>query len=114
MHNLRIPTMQPALQVFPIAFPDEIRPGDNLVRKILFALEPNKLCFRQGDILVLKHKIVSKAEGQLVSLDGVQPSPASRAWARRHNLDARVVELALEQSRRIVRLKHGAVITETA
>jgi len=114
MHNLRIPTMQPALQVFPVALADEIRPGDNLVGKILFALQLNKLCFRQGDILILKHKVVSKAEGQLVALDGVQPSPASRAWARRYNLDARVVELALEQSRRIVRRKRGVLITETA
>ena len=106
--------MQPALQLFPISLPDEIRPGDNLASKILAALQQNKLRLQPGDILILKHKIVSKAEGQLVSLAGIQPSRASRAWARRYHLDARVVELALQQSKRIIRRKRGVLITETA
>lgn len=106
--------MQPALQLFPIALPDEIRPGDNLASKILAALKRNKLRLQPGDILILKHKIVSKAEGQLVSLAGIQPSRASRAWARRYHLDARVVELTLQQSKRIIRRKRGVLITETA
>ena len=66
-----------------------------------------------GDILVIKHKIVSKAEGQLVELAKIKPSAASRAWARRYRLDARVVEVAVSQSRRIVRRKRGVLITET-
>jgi coenzyme F420-0:L-glutamate ligase/coenzyme F420-1:gamma-L-glutamate ligase len=101
-----------ALQVIPIAFKDEIRPGDSLPDKLLSALKGTKL--KAGDILVLKHKIVSKAEGQLVPLDGIQPSPASRMWARKYKLDARVTELALQQSTRIVRRKRGVLITETA
>ena len=68
---------------------------------------------RQGDILVIKHKIVSKAEGQLVDLNKIKPSAASRRWAHRYDLDARVIELAIAQSRRIVRRKRGVLITET-
>src|SRR5205823_2176007 len=70
--------------------------------------------FIAGDILVVKHKIVSKAEGQIVDLAKIRPSAASRAWARRFKLDARVTELAMSQSRRVVRRKRGVLITETA
>lgn len=68
---------------------------------------------RPGDILVIKHKIISKAEGQLVELKTVMPSASSRRWAQRHHLDARVIELALQQSRRVVRRQRGVLITET-
>jgi coenzyme F420-0:L-glutamate ligase/coenzyme F420-1:gamma-L-glutamate ligase len=68
---------------------------------------------RQGDILVIKHKIVSKAEGHFVELKKIKPSAASRRWAHRYHLDARVIELAVNQARRIVRRKHGVLITQT-
>jgi coenzyme F420-0:L-glutamate ligase/coenzyme F420-1:gamma-L-glutamate ligase len=61
----------------------------------------------------VKHKVVSKAEGAVVSLDQIRPSASSKAWARRHGLDARVSELALRESRRIVRRKRGVMISET-
>jgi coenzyme F420-0:L-glutamate ligase/coenzyme F420-1:gamma-L-glutamate ligase len=102
-----------ALTVIPIPFKDEIFPGDSLPDKLLVALRQNKLRPGRGDILVLKHKIVSKAEGQLINLDSIKPSRTSRQWARRYKLDARVTELALEQSTRVVRRKHGVLITET-
>jgi coenzyme F420-0:L-glutamate ligase/coenzyme F420-1:gamma-L-glutamate ligase len=71
------------------------------------------LSLKTGDILIVKHKIVSKAEGRLVKLDKIEPSASSRAWARRYKVDARVIELALAQSRRVVRRKRGVLITET-
>jgi coenzyme F420-0:L-glutamate ligase/coenzyme F420-1:gamma-L-glutamate ligase len=103
-----------ALGIIPIPFRDEILPGDSLSDKLLRALQQSKLRLKAGDILVVKHKIVSKAEGQLINLDTIKPSRASRAWARRYKLDARVTELALQQSVRIVRRKRGVLITETA
>jgi coenzyme F420-0:L-glutamate ligase/coenzyme F420-1:gamma-L-glutamate ligase len=101
------------LRIIPIAFPDEVHPGDSLLDKLLSALEHHRLRVKPGDILVVKHKIVSKAEGQLVELDRIEPSPNSRAWARRYHLDARVTEVALRESKRIVRRKRGVLITET-
>jgi coenzyme F420-0:L-glutamate ligase / coenzyme F420-1:gamma-L-glutamate ligase len=101
------------LRIIPISFQDEIQPGDSLANKLLAALKQHKLTLKQGDILVVKHKIVSKAEGQLVELDKIKPSPISRACARRYKLDARVTEVALAQSKRIVRRKRGVLITET-
>jgi coenzyme F420-0:L-glutamate ligase/coenzyme F420-1:gamma-L-glutamate ligase len=102
------------LSVIPVPFKDEILPGDSLPDKLLRALKQDKLSLKTGDILIIKHKIVSKAEGQLINLDTVKPSRASRRWARLYKLDARVTELALQQSVRIVRRKRGVLITETA
>ena len=68
---------------------------------------------QNGDILVIKHKIVSKAEGRLVVLNSVQPSDEALTWAAKHGLDPRVVELAMRESVRIVRQQNGVLITET-
>jgi len=99
------------LRIIPLTVATEVKPGDSLIRLLLQALKHHKL--RPGDILVIKHKIVSKAEGQLVDLKTITPSAASRGWAERYHLDARVIELAIRQSRRIVRRKRGVLITET-
>jgi coenzyme F420-0:L-glutamate ligase/coenzyme F420-1:gamma-L-glutamate ligase len=108
------PEQSRELRIIPLSLTDEIQPGDSLVEKIFFALKQSKLTLKQGDILVVKHKIVSKAEGQFVELDKIQPSPASRSWAQRYHVDARVTEIALNQSKRIVRRKRGVLITETS
>jgi coenzyme F420-0:L-glutamate ligase/coenzyme F420-1:gamma-L-glutamate ligase len=79
----------------------------------LESLRRKRLYLAKGDILVVKHKIVSKAEGQLVPLDTIKPSAASRRWARRFGLDARVSELALQESNSVIRQKKGVLITET-
>src|SRR5271167_1672629 len=101
------------LRIIPVSLADEIRPGDSLAEKLVQALKHLNLSLRKGDILIVKHKIVSKAEGQLVSLEKVTPSASSRTWARRYNLDARVTEVALAESRRVVRRQRGVLITET-
>jgi coenzyme F420-0:L-glutamate ligase/coenzyme F420-1:gamma-L-glutamate ligase len=99
------------LRIIPIPVETEIQPGDSIPQILLAALKHQR--FRQGDILIIKHKIVSKAEGQLVDLNKIKPSAAVRRWAQRYHLDARVIELAIQQSRRIVRRKRGVLITET-
>jgi len=101
------------LRIIPLTFQEEVRPGDSLTEKILTALSQNRIQLKKGDILVVKHKIVSKAEGQLVQLDGIKPTPASRVWAKRHKLDPRVTQLALQQSGTVVRRKRGVLITQT-
>lgn len=100
------------LRILPVSSLDEIRPGDSLVEKLLSALRHQRLRLLRGDILVVKHKVVSKAEGQLVDLEKITPSRRSRDWARRFGLDPRMIEVAFSQSRRIVRQKH-VLITET-
>ncbi len=101
------------VRILPVAVSGEIRAGESLCARLLSAMRSLRLRLQDGDILVVKHKIVSKTEGAVVALDEIQPSAASRNWARRYGLDARVSELALRESRRIVRRKRGVLITET-
>jgi coenzyme F420-0:L-glutamate ligase/coenzyme F420-1:gamma-L-glutamate ligase len=107
------PTLSQELRLIPIPVAGEVRAGDSIAEKLLEALKHQKLALVRGDILVVKHKIISKTEGRLVPLDTIKPSPALRAWARRHHLDARVTQLALAQSKRVVRRKRAVLITET-
>ena len=102
------------LRLIPIRFADEIAPGDALAEKLLHSLRGQRVSLRQGDILVIKHKIVSKAEGRMVDLATIRPSGDSVSWARKYGLDARVVELALREGRSVVRRKNGVLITETS
>src|ERR1700704_2739803 len=101
------------VRILPITVSGEIRAGESLCARLLEAARNLGLRFQDGDILVVKHKIVSKAEGAVVALDEIRPSAASRVWARSYGLDARVGELAVRESRRIVRRKRGVLITET-
>jgi coenzyme F420-0:L-glutamate ligase/coenzyme F420-1:gamma-L-glutamate ligase len=101
------------VRILPLPVAGEIRPGDSLSEKLIAAARKIEVRWQDRDILVVKHKIVSKAEGALVALDSLHPSAASRTWAKRYGLDARVTELALRESRRVVRRKRGVLITET-
>jgi len=101
------------LRAIPIHGIGEVRPADDLTDVLLKAFAAQISKPQAGDILVIKHKIVSKAEGRLVALDSVKPSEAAEKWAADHGLDGRVVELALRESVRIVRQQNGVLITET-
>jgi coenzyme F420-0:L-glutamate ligase/coenzyme F420-1:gamma-L-glutamate ligase len=101
------------IQLIAIALSREIQPGDSLADQFLQSMRQKKLAFKSGDILMVKHKIVSKSEGHLVDLSTVRPSPASLAWAKQYQLDPRVIELALRESRGVIRRKNGVLITET-
>jgi coenzyme F420-0:L-glutamate ligase / coenzyme F420-1:gamma-L-glutamate ligase len=101
------------LTAIPVRGMGEVAPGDPLADRLLSALKKQRTPLRAGDILVVTHKIVSKAEGRLVALREVSPSRAARRWAQRHKLDPRVVQLALQESVRIVRRERGVLITQT-
>jgi coenzyme F420-0:L-glutamate ligase/coenzyme F420-1:gamma-L-glutamate ligase len=95
-----------SIQITPVEGLPEIVPGDDLAA----LLRPFAAA---GAILVVAQKIVSKAEGAVVDLRNIAPSPLALEWAGCHGLDARLIELALRQSRRIVRMDRGVLITET-
>lgn len=103
---------EPGMRVFCIRGLPEIREGDDLAGLALAAARKNKLRFEHGDILVVAQKIVSKAEGRVVSLATVTPSPKARELAAQLKKDARAVELVLQESRRILRSER-VLITET-
>ncbi len=100
------------LRAIPVRGVREVLPGDSVADILLDALVLGGLRLHEGDILVIKHKIVSKAEDRRVLLDSVRPSAAARGFAAQNRVDARVVELALREAKRVVRKKH-VLITET-
>ncbi|MBA3450239.1 MAG: coenzyme F420-0:L-glutamate ligase, partial [Chloroflexia bacterium] len=67
-----------------------------------------------GDIVVMTHKIISKAEGQIVDLLSIEPSTLAERFAARWEKDPRKIEVVLRESHRIVRMHKGLIIAETA
>ena len=100
------------LRLFPIPGIPEIRSGNDLVKIVIGAARRAAIRFERGDILVIAQKIVSKAEGALVRLASVKPSPQAVALAARLKKDSRAIEVILKESRRIVRSDH-VLISET-
>src|SRR6201997_5071440 len=101
------------IRLIPIPIAGEIFPGDSIADHLIEAIRGHRIRFEPGDILVVKHKIVSKSEGLLVDLATIEPSAESVAWAKQYDLDARVIELALRESRAVIRRRNGVLITET-
>jgi coenzyme F420-0:L-glutamate ligase/coenzyme F420-1:gamma-L-glutamate ligase len=103
----------PEIRLIPIIVENEFHPGDDVADTLLEALQRHDHQLQPGDILVIKHKIISKAEGQLIDLATITPSSESVSWAKQYALDPRVIELALRESRSVIRRKNGVLITET-
>jgi coenzyme F420-0:L-glutamate ligase/coenzyme F420-1:gamma-L-glutamate ligase len=87
----------------------EIGPGDDLAALLAAAVRP----LADGDVLVIAHKVVSKAEGRVVVLAEVEAGERARALAVEHGKDARVVEVILAESTEIVRSRPGVLICRT-
>ena len=100
------------LRAIPVRGIRDVFAGDSVADLGVDALALGGLRLHEGDILVIKHKIVSKAEDRRVALDSVTPSAPARRFAAANDADARVVELALREAKRVVRKKH-VLITET-
>ena len=102
----------PRLQLLAIPGLPEIQRGADLADLIVNASQKAGLGFRDCDIVVVAQKIISKAEGSVVSLVSVKPSEKAEALAAKLKKDARAIELVLQESRRILRSER-VLITET-
>jgi coenzyme F420-0:L-glutamate ligase / coenzyme F420-1:gamma-L-glutamate ligase len=91
----------------------EVQPGDDLTALLLEGARASGVAFEQGDVLVVTQKIVSKAEGRLVDLREVEPSDLARRYGEAWGKDPRQIEVVFRESRRIVRMERGLVISET-
>ena len=91
----------------------EVAPRADLAPLIVEAARHQGTPLAAGDLLVVSQKIVSKAEGRLVRLSEVTPSPRAAALAAEIDRDPRLVEVILGESRRIVRQAKGVLIVET-
>lgn len=89
-----------------------IQPGDDLCEIILKGLFLSGINLVDGDILVLAQKIVSKAENRFVNLSTVVPSPRACELAEKSGKEARFVELVLQESKEVRRVRAGAIIVE--
>src|SRR5258708_40019592 len=86
----------PGVQLFRMPGLPEIQHGDDLSGQIANAARRARIRFENGDILVVAQKIISKAEGAVVQLQSVVPSPQAQAIAERQKKDARLVEVILK------------------
>lgn len=90
-----------------------IKTGYNIAELICDAAERQGTPIQNGDILVVTHVIVSRAEGKVVNLDEVAPSEFAKTIAEQHEKDPALVEVVLRESKSIRRMGDGKLITET-
>jgi coenzyme F420-0:L-glutamate ligase/coenzyme F420-1:gamma-L-glutamate ligase len=110
--------MSGRLLAVPLPELPEIHPGDPLGRLICEAwwqlvIEDPGLAPTAGDVLVVTQKVVSKAEGRIVALSGVEPRPEAVTWAQAWGKDARQVEVVLRETAELVRMERGIIISRT-
>ena len=103
----------PEFRVIGVTGIPEVHEGDDLAGLILTASEAQGTAIEDRDIIVVTQKVVSKTEGALVDLKTVVPSTLAKTIAADWGKDPRHVEVVLQESRRIVRMDHGVLITET-
>jgi coenzyme F420-0:L-glutamate ligase / coenzyme F420-1:gamma-L-glutamate ligase len=89
-----------------------VKPGDDLAALIVTALDRAEIALRAGDALVVAQKIVSKAEGRYAALATVTPGAEALALAKKTGKDARVIELILGESVRVVRQRPNLLIVQ--
>ena len=91
----------------------EVGAGDDLTVLLIDAAEKQNTSIDSGDIVVVTQKIVSKAEGRVISIEDIQPSELALTITEGHRRDPRHTELILRESARIVRMDRGVIISET-
>lgn len=103
----------PRIEIIGLHSLPEVRPGADLAGLVVEAAQREKVRLQRGDVVILTQKIVSKAEGRLVFLGDVVPSPLAHTWARVLRADPRFLEVVLRESRRVIRMSERALIAET-
>lgn len=95
------------LEGFPI-----VKASDNVAKLIVAVAQRESVAFDDGDVIVVAHKIVSKAEGRTLQLKEVQPSSRAKELSKLTLRDPRLVELVLRESKRVVKATKEILIVE--
>jgi len=103
----------PMIQIIGVKGLPILKEGDDLARLICDAAEQQRTPIQEDDILVITHVVVSRAEGSVVNLDSVVPSDFAKNVAQRFDKDPALIETVLRESKNIVRMGDGKLITET-
>jgi len=101
------------LEIFGVEGLPEVVAGDDLAAMVHEASASSGDRLADGDVVVITSKIVSKAEGRAIDLADVEPSAFARSWGERWEKDPRVVEVVLQESKRVIRQIGPVLITET-
>lgn len=102
-----------SLSLHPVLGVGPIRAGDDLASILATALRASGPTLRDGDVLVVCQKVVSKAEGRIVDLSTVEPGERAREFAERYGKDPALAELVLREAREVLRSNDGHLITAT-
>jgi coenzyme F420-0:L-glutamate ligase/coenzyme F420-1:gamma-L-glutamate ligase len=103
----------PTVQIIGVKNLPIIKKGDNLAELVCNASERQGTPLQDGDILVISHVVVSRAEGNVVNLNSVVPSNFAKTFAQQFSKDPALIETILRESKSIVRMGEGKLITET-
>ena len=101
------------IELTPLTTLPEVRPGDDLAALIREAAAGEGQRIDDSVIIAVAQKVVSKAEGAVVDLRHIRPSRFAQSWSAEWGKDPRLIELILSQSRRIVKMDRGVLVTET-
>ena len=101
------------IEIFAVTGLPIVKEGDDLALSICQAAEKQGTHIQNGDVIVITHVVVSRAEGNVVNLETITPSEFAKSVAKRTCKDPRLVEVSLRESRSIVRMSEGKLITET-
>ena len=105
--------MPPEIRAVGIEGLPEVQAGDDLAGQIIDAAAAQGTPIEDGDVVVVTQKIVSKAEGRVMTIDEVEASPLALTITEGHRRDPRHTEMILRESRRVVRMDRGVIISET-
>ncbi|HWY33549.1 MAG TPA: coenzyme F420-0:L-glutamate ligase, partial [Nitrosopumilaceae archaeon] len=100
-----------SLEIIPVKIDKEIEQNDDISELIL--LSTSKPEIKNGDILIVTQKIISKQEGRIVQLSAITPSLLATGIGSEYGKNPQVVQKILDESKRIVRLNDGVIISET-
>ena len=105
--------MPPEVRVIGVQGMPEVKPGDDLAGQLMDAAQRQGTPIEAGDVIVVTQKVVSKAEGRVMSFVGIEPSPLAVTITEGYRRDPRHTEVILRESERIVRMDRGVIIAET-
>jgi coenzyme F420-0:L-glutamate ligase/coenzyme F420-1:gamma-L-glutamate ligase len=105
--------MTSKIQIIPVKGLPLIKKDDNIAELICNAAEKQGTPIQNNDIVVITHVMVSKAEGNVVNLDSIEPSEFAKTIAKQTDKDPAMVEVVLREAKSIVRMGNNSLITET-
>jgi coenzyme F420-0:L-glutamate ligase/coenzyme F420-1:gamma-L-glutamate ligase len=101
------------IQIIPMQGLPLIKEGDNVAQLIVNAAKKQGTPIQDGDVIVITHVMISKAEGNIINLDTIQPSEFAKTIAKQTEKDPALVEVVLREAKSIARMGNGNIITET-